>query len=257
MLWVRPTGGASERNLRKHALEYAVSSARIVVSNISQRALTPAVMSLADLMLDTLVHNTPPDLLLKGLWAGLAIVTYGGESLHQRTSVSALKTLGLTLLVTRTVLDYEALAVKLARNPDKLASIRLRLRCSRPLANYSDLDPCACDPQEMAGEWSEMAGEWSESTENRHTGATSKWRPLHAGRGASREQERRAEVSGASGCAGARMGLSQLWQPEQNIKMLENVFRLSYDVALASGRQGSRGDSRHARMQIVACSDTR
>jgi len=253
---VRPTGAASERNLRKHALEYAVSSARIVVSNISKRALTPAVMSLADLMLDTLVHNTPPDLLLKGLWAGLAIVTYGGESLHQRTSVSALKTLGLTLLVTRSVLDYEALAVKLARNPDKLASIQLRLRCSRPLANYSDLDPCACDPQQMAGEWSEMAGEWSGSTENWPTGATSKWRPLHAG-GASREQERRAEVRGASGCAGARMGLSQLWQPEQNIKMLENVFRLSYDVSLASGRQGSRGDSRHARMQIVACSDTR
>ena len=83
----------------------------------------------------------------------MATLTYAGEGLHQRTSASALRTLGLDLLIARSVLDYEALAVKLARHPKVLTAIRLRLLCSRPLGNYSDINLSMCLPHRMAGEW--------------------------------------------------------------------------------------------------------
>jgi hypothetical protein len=131
--------------------------------------------------------------------AGVATLTYAGEGLHQRTSASALRTLGLDLLIARSVLDYEALAVKLARHPKALTAIRLRLLCSRPLGNYSDINLSMCLPHRMAGEW---VG----------------------------EEEPRAEMPQHGR---ARVGLSQLWQTEKGVKGLETVLRLAHDAAVA------------------------
>lgn len=86
---------------------------------------------LADLFLDTLPHNahtTTSD----ALWAGLPVLTCRGTTFAGRVAASLLQAIGLPDLVTRSLDDYEALALRLAREPALLASLMERLARNRP-----------------------------------------------------------------------------------------------------------------------------
>src|SRR5262249_58774700 len=91
----------------------------------------------ADLFLDTLpynAHTTASD----ALWAGLPVLTCLGETFAGRVAASLLKAVGLSELVTTSFEDYEALALKLAREPSFLAAIKAKLarhRGTYPLFN--------------------------------------------------------------------------------------------------------------------------
>jgi predicted O-linked N-acetylglucosamine transferase (SPINDLY family) len=81
---------------------------------------------LADLFLDTLpynAHTTASD----ALWAGLPLVTCTGRAFDGRVATSLLREVGLNELTTATLEDYEALALALARDPERLAAIRAQL----------------------------------------------------------------------------------------------------------------------------------
>jgi predicted O-linked N-acetylglucosamine transferase (SPINDLY family) len=65
------------------------------------------------------------------LWAGLPIVTALGSSFAGRVAASQLHAAGLPELVTASLGDYEALALKLARDPAALSTIRAKLRAAR------------------------------------------------------------------------------------------------------------------------------
>ena len=85
---------------------------------------------MADLFLDTLpynAHTTASD----ALWTGLPVLTRTGETFAGRVATSLLNAIGLPELVTRTREDYERLAIELARQPDKLASIKGKLAGNR------------------------------------------------------------------------------------------------------------------------------
>ena len=80
----------------------------------------------ADLFLDTHpynAHTTAADALL----AGLPVVTYRGQSFPARVASSLLSAAGLPELVTDSVEAYEALALDLARDPQRRAGLRQRL----------------------------------------------------------------------------------------------------------------------------------
>ena len=84
----------------------------------------------ADLFLDTLpynAHTTASD----ALWAGLPVLTCLGETFAGRVAASLLKAIGLPELITTSLEDYEALALKLAREPSLLASIKAKLARNR------------------------------------------------------------------------------------------------------------------------------
>ena len=71
---------------------------------------------LADLFLDTLPYNahvTTAD----ALWAGLPVLTYPGNTFASRVAGSLLHAIGLDELVTTSLDEYEALALRLAREP--------------------------------------------------------------------------------------------------------------------------------------------
>ena len=92
---------------------------------------------LADLFLDTLpynAHTTASD----ALWAGLPVVTHIGNSFAGRVAASLLSAVGLPELITRTRADYEALAIELALDKQKLADIRRRLQGSHLTASLFD-----------------------------------------------------------------------------------------------------------------------
>ncbi len=94
---------------------------------------------LADLFLDTPgynAHTTASD----ALWAGLPVLTCTGSTFAGRVAASLLQSVGVPDLVTGTLDDYEALALKLAREGALLAEIRQRLERNRLTHPLFDTD---------------------------------------------------------------------------------------------------------------------
>jgi predicted O-linked N-acetylglucosamine transferase (SPINDLY family) len=65
------------------------------------------------------------------LLAGLPVVTGAGETLVSRMAGSQLHAIGLPELVTASLAEYEALALRLAREPDTLSALRAKLAANR------------------------------------------------------------------------------------------------------------------------------
>ena len=117
-------------NLKKEAESRGVESGRLI---FAKRLLFPEYLArcrVADLFLDTLPYNagaTASD----ALWAGLPVLTCMGESFASRVAASLLNAIQLPELITATQEEYEALAIDLATNPEKLAEIRRKLERNR------------------------------------------------------------------------------------------------------------------------------
>jgi protein O-GlcNAc transferase len=74
-------------------------------------------------------HTTASD----ALWAGLPVLTCVGTTLAGRVAASLLEAVGLPELITNSHEDYEALALKLARDSVFLASIQKKLAQHRAI----------------------------------------------------------------------------------------------------------------------------
>jgi predicted O-linked N-acetylglucosamine transferase (SPINDLY family) len=131
VLWLRADNEGAERNLRREAQARGIDPARLVFAPpvpASEDHL--ARHRLADLFLDTPrynAHTTAND----ALWAGMPMVTQLGEAFAGRVAASLLNAIGLPELVTHTLPDYEALALRLAREPALLDLFRTRLNANR------------------------------------------------------------------------------------------------------------------------------
>jgi predicted O-linked N-acetylglucosamine transferase (SPINDLY family) len=89
-----------------------------------------ARLALADLFLDTFPYNagaTAND----ALWAGLPVLTCGGDCYVGRMAGSLLHAIGLPELATASPAEYEARALELARHPARLKELRRRLADNR------------------------------------------------------------------------------------------------------------------------------
>jgi predicted O-linked N-acetylglucosamine transferase (SPINDLY family) len=81
-------------------------------------------------------HTTASD----ALWAGLPVLTCLGKGFAARVAASLLNAVGLPELVTKSLEEYEALALKLAREPALLSAYRDRLEKNGPTAQLFDAD---------------------------------------------------------------------------------------------------------------------
>jgi len=86
--------------------------------------------ALADLFLDTHPYNAHTTA-VDALKAGIPVLTLIGQSFAGRVAASLLNAIGLPELITHTQEEYEALAIELAMNPQKLAQIKLKLANNR------------------------------------------------------------------------------------------------------------------------------
>jgi predicted O-linked N-acetylglucosamine transferase (SPINDLY family) len=130
VLWLLEDNARAAENLRKEATARGVDPGRLVFANRMPLADHLARHRLADLFLDTLpynAHTTASD----ALWTGLPVLTRTGETFAGRVATSLLNAIGLPELVARTREDYERLAIELARQPDRLASIKEKLARNR------------------------------------------------------------------------------------------------------------------------------
>jgi protein O-GlcNAc transferase len=84
----------------------------------------------ADLVLDTRIcngHTTSSD----ALWDGVPVITLQGTHFASRVSASLLNAVGLPELITHSLEEYEALAVRLANSRSELRTIREKLAKNR------------------------------------------------------------------------------------------------------------------------------
>jgi FkbM family methyltransferase len=140
VLWLSGKNKLMEDNLRREAQTREVAPDRLIFApreqNLSDHL---ARHRLADLFLDTLpynAHTTTSD----ALWAGLPVLTCTGQSFAARVAGSLLYAIGLPELVTYNLEDYEALALKLATEPDQLRQIKAKLELNRLSTPLFDCD---------------------------------------------------------------------------------------------------------------------
>jgi protein O-GlcNAc transferase len=140
VLWLPAGTGAAMANLQRSAADCGIAPDRLVwAPRLPRMADHLARHRLADLMLDTLpynAHTTASD----ALRAGLPIVTCAGASYAGRVAGSLLTALGMPELIAWTLEEYEALALELAQDPNRLAELEAKLARNREIFPLFDAD---------------------------------------------------------------------------------------------------------------------
>jgi predicted O-linked N-acetylglucosamine transferase (SPINDLY family) len=130
VLWLAETNSLVRQNLRREAARRRIEPDRLVFASYQPMAKHLARHRLADLFLDTLPYNacgTACD----ALRAGLPLLTCAGETFAGRVAGTMLRAAGLPELVTTSLEDYEALALRLATEPNLIRGIREKLTRTR------------------------------------------------------------------------------------------------------------------------------
>lgn len=134
-LWLLADNPSATRNLRREAAQRGIEAQRLVFAERVPGAEHLARHRAADLFIDTVpynAHTTASD----ALWAGLPLLTLQGAAFQGRVASSLLTAIGLPELVATTPQEYEAMAIRLAREPELLTYFRARLsrnRLTQPL----------------------------------------------------------------------------------------------------------------------------
>ena len=138
VLWLMSRGETAQQNLYKEAEFRGVDPSRLIFANrvpLVEDHL--ARYRQADMFLDTHpynAHTTAADALM----AGLPVVTYMGNSFPSRVAGSLLHAIGVPELITHSLHEYEALALKLAREAALLAEMRSKIDANK--SSYSLFD---------------------------------------------------------------------------------------------------------------------
>jgi protein O-GlcNAc transferase len=144
VLWLLETHAVARQNLRREADAAGVDPDRIVFAPHVDVAEHVARTAAADLFLDTYpygAHTTANDALL----AGVPVLTYAGDTMVSRVAGSQLQAVGLPELVTESMAQYEALALRLATQPELLRGLRERLARNRRTHPLFDMERYARD----------------------------------------------------------------------------------------------------------------
>jgi predicted O-linked N-acetylglucosamine transferase (SPINDLY family) len=126
-------------NLEKEAARHDIAAERLVWADDLPLAQHLARYRVADLFLDTLPYNahaTAAD----ALWAGLPVLTLKGETFAGRVAASLLEAVEMPELITHSLAEYEDMALRLARDPARLAVIKEKLAHKLSAAPLFDAD---------------------------------------------------------------------------------------------------------------------
>ena len=137
VLWLFQDNSWAADNLKKEAEKQGIAADRLIFAEHMPLKEHLARHRRASLFLDTLpynAHTTTSD----ALWAGLPVLTLMGQSFASRVAASLLNAIDLPELITSSQEEYEALAIELALNPNKLEDIKSKLANNRLAAPLFD-----------------------------------------------------------------------------------------------------------------------
>jgi predicted O-linked N-acetylglucosamine transferase (SPINDLY family) len=156
VLWLLETSPPAMANLRREAeLRLKGAPERLIFASSLANAEHLARFAVADLFLDTLPYNAHT-LTSDALWGGCPVLTCTGETFASRVAGSILHAAGLPELVTSTLADYEATALRLAGG---LAGDRAELEMLRARIHGNRMDAPLFDTPRFARAI-EAAFEW-------------------------------------------------------------------------------------------------
>lgn len=138
VLWLLEANALATRNLREEARRAGVDPARLVIAPKVKPAEYLSRLGAADLFLDTWpynAHTTAAD----ALWAGVPVLTLAGETFASRVAGSMVTAAGVPELATRSIAEYEGLAIRLARSVDDYAWLRAKVGEAREDAALFDI----------------------------------------------------------------------------------------------------------------------
>ena len=144
ILWLIEDNAGASSNLSRAAAAHGVDPDRLVFAPRVREAEHLARHQLADLFLDTLPYNAHTSA-SDALWSGLPLLTCRGTSFPARVGASLLQAVGLPELVTESLAEYEALALRLARDPALLQALRDKLAGNAGRSPLFDTDRCRRD----------------------------------------------------------------------------------------------------------------
>ncbi|MDC0656541.1 hypothetical protein N6L27_00845 [Leisingera sp. SS27] len=127
VLWFYAVRDGVRENILAEAKRRGIGPDRIVFTGFAKQEEHLARLPLADIFLDTFfvnAHTTASD----ALWAGVPVVTKVGKQFAARVAASLLHTIGMDELTATTPQQYQALALKLARDKEYLADVKTRVK---------------------------------------------------------------------------------------------------------------------------------
>jgi len=131
VLWIPENNEHFKENITTEFEKQGIHLSRIIFAQrVELMADHLARYSQADLFLDTYPYNAHTTA-LDSLKACIPVLTLMGQSFASRVAASLLNAIGLPELITSTQEEYESLAIGLAKNPQKLADIKLKLANNR------------------------------------------------------------------------------------------------------------------------------
>ncbi|MFI3223307.1 MAG: tetratricopeptide repeat protein, partial [Methylococcaceae bacterium] len=137
VLWLFTGNNSATKNLRKEAVKLGINENRLIFAKYMPVEEHLNRIQLADLFVDTLpcnAHTTTSD----ALRMGLPVLTCIGHSFASRVAASLLNAVNMPELITTTQEQYEALAIELATQPEKLKTIKAKLVINIPTAPLYD-----------------------------------------------------------------------------------------------------------------------
>ena len=129
-LWLKVNNNQAIKNLKQEAENRNIDPNRIIFAESLSLEQHLSRHMLADLFLDTFpygAHTTCVD----SLWSGLPVLTLKGNTFASRVTSSLLKAINLEELITNSVDEYKSLAINLAKNPQKLNTIKKKLKINK------------------------------------------------------------------------------------------------------------------------------
>jgi predicted O-linked N-acetylglucosamine transferase (SPINDLY family) len=139
VLWLLESKPATHERLAVFAEAHGVARERLVFAPKRANAQHLARYPLADLFLDTApygAHTTASD----ALWMGVPMITISGRAFASRVCGSLVRSAGLPELVCETEDDYVALAVALAADRPRIASLKARLEAGRMTCDLFNME---------------------------------------------------------------------------------------------------------------------
>jgi predicted O-linked N-acetylglucosamine transferase (SPINDLY family) len=130
VLWLAEENERARNNLRREAVARGLSAERLVFCRRVSAAEHLSRQRLADLFLDTYPFNAGATA-NSALWAGLPVLTRGGEVFASRMGMSLLHALKIPELIAGSAEQYVERAVALGHAPQRIAELKARLRQSR------------------------------------------------------------------------------------------------------------------------------
>ena len=140
VLWLSSANDGAMGNLRKEAQLRGVDPDRLIFARrVARNDEHLARHRLADLFLDTAplgAHSTVCD----ALCAGTPVLTCAGATFGGRVAASLVSAVGLTELIVDSLVDYKECALRLARDPQLLASLKAKLAIHRKTCPLFDTE---------------------------------------------------------------------------------------------------------------------